>query len=155
MWWKKKKERKAWRKYCQIISSCKCHANQDFAQLLAALVYVPEDTDHHHACHLPSFGTISQQKKGNELQDLNDCFCCTLGQTVLPEEVATQRSQLVLSLCAFRPRNEDFAPWGRQSSALFQALNFWKIKYFSFLGKGMSKDTNCQREHGESLTLFH
>ena len=32
---------------------CKRHGNQDFAQLLAALVYVPKNTNHHHACHHP------------------------------------------------------------------------------------------------------
>lgn len=38
------------------------------------------------------------------------------------------------------------------NTSLVQALNFYKTTYFSLLGKGMSKDTNCQREPGESLT---
>lgn len=33
-----------------------------------------------------------------------------LWETVLPEEVATQGSQQMLCLCAFRPRNEHFTP---------------------------------------------
>lgn len=64
-------------------------------------------------------------------------------------------NQLVLPLWASRPRNEHFTPPGASIQCLVQAWIFCKLKYFSLLGKTMSKDTNCQREPRKSLTLLH
>lgn len=39
------------------------YANKDFAQLLAALVPVREDTNHYQPCHLPSLCPVSDKKE--------------------------------------------------------------------------------------------